>query len=455
MVPASSAGAGEFRIGFLDPLFGDPEPETRALWLDRAQDSRSQLIRLTVGWAFVAGSNPPTDPTSPSDPSYNFAAIDRAVRDAAARGLRVMLTIGHAPTWAEGSGRPGLDVAPPGSWKPDPHAYGEFATAVASRYSGTFDPPGAQAVLPRVGYFQALNEPNLATYLTPQWKRRRPASPSHYKRLLNAFYPSVKAVNPSNVVISAGTAPYGSRPGGRSVRPLRFWQSILCLARKRGKLRSRRCRNPARADVVAHHPITGRPRSRAAHRGDATIPELRKIRRMVRKAERARNVLPAGRRPLWVTELWWETDPPDRFATVSLRQQARWIAESFYLIWKQGIRTTILFLIRDQPVIRGNPFATYQTGVYRASGKPKPSLRAVRFPFVTERRSSRKLTAWGKAPRTGPVVIQVKRRGKWHGLRGVRGRAGKVFKTTVRVRGRATLRARVGGTKSLAWRQRR
>jgi hypothetical protein len=237
------------------------------------------------------------------------------------------------------------------------------------------------------------------------------------------------------------------------MRPMRFWESLLCMKRKRGKLRPRRCKNPINADVVAHHPITGRPRSRARNRGDIQIPELRQLKRLLRRAERARNILPAGRRPLWVTELWWETDPPDRFARVSPRLQARWIAEGLYLIWKQGIPTVFLFLVRDQPYDRRDPFASYQSGIYFAGGKAKPSVRAVRFPFVTERRSPRKLTAWGKAPWAGKLKIERRRAGKWRTVRRLRVRSGNIFKTTVRRRGPAKLRARVGGTKSRTWRQ--
>jgi hypothetical protein len=409
---------------------------------------------MTVSWAHVAGPNPPAGPANPADPSYDFTAIDAGVRDASARGLDVLLTIGDAPRWAEGANRPGFERAPRGSWKPDPAAFGAFAQAVAARYSGAFDPPGPGPVLPRVRHFQALNEPNLPTYLTPQWKGRRPASAVHYRKLLNAFYANVKAVSASNVVVSAGTAPYGSPPGGERMRPLRFWESVLCLRRMHGRLRDRRCANPVSVDVFAHHPITGRPRSRARNRGDVQIPELRQLRHVIRKGERARNVTPAGRRPLWVTELWWETDPPDRFANVTLRQQARWIAEGLYLIWKQRIRVVVLFLIRDQRYDRANPFATYQSGVYFGNGKAKPSRRAVRFPFITERRSSRKLRAWGKAPRPGLVVIQEKRRGKWRGLKGTRARSNGIFKTGLRVRGAAKLRARAGGRRSLVWQQR-
>jgi hypothetical protein len=455
VVASSGAQARGLEIGFADSLYTSPQPQTRATWLDRTVDASAGLVRIQVNWAAIAGPNPPSSPTNPADPSYDFSGTDAAVRDATARGLDVLFTVGTAPTWAEGAGRPGFAAAPPGSWKPDPEAFGFFARAVAARYSGGFDPPGSAPVLPRVRLFQALNEPNLSTYLSPQWSGKA-ASPRHYRRLLNAFYPQVKAVRADNLVVSAGTAPYGARRGGDRMRPLKFWQQLLCLKKKkRGGLRARRrCPDPVHFDVAAHHPITARPSARATHRGDARIPELRKIRRMVRKAERRGWVLPAGRRPLWVTELWWETDPPDSFARVSVRRQARWIAEGLYLIHRQGVPVVILLQIRDDAYDPSDPFATIQSGIFFVGGAAKPSFKAVRFPFVTDRRSPRKLRAWGKSPQTGMLTIERKRRGKWRRLKRIRATAEGVFTTSIRVRGPAKLRARVGAEKSRTWRQR-
>jgi hypothetical protein len=454
---ASSAGATrKFDVGFADSVYAHPQPSTRAAWLDRTVDASASWVRVDVHWATIAGPNPPPDPANPASGSYNFAAVDNAVRDATARGLNVLFTVATAPTWAEGPNRPGLAAAPKGSWKPDPQAFGSFARALAARYSGGFDPPGSVPILPRVRHFQALNEPNLSTYLSPQWSGGQPVSTSHYARLLNAFYSQVKAVRADNLVVTAGTGPFGQKKGGQRMRPLKFWQSLLCLKKnKRGKLRPRRrCENPIHADVIAHHPITGRPGRRAEHKGDAVIPELRKIRRMARKAERRGWLLPGGRTPLWVTELWWESDPPDDFARVSVRKQARWIAEGLYLIYKQRVPVVILLQIRDAPYDPGDPFATIQSGIFFEGGASKPSFKAVRFPFVTERRGPRKLKAWGKSPVAGKLTIERKRRGKWHALKRRNVAAEGVFSTALRVRGTAKLRARVGGERSRTWHQR-
>src|SRR5512132_3918062 len=77
------------------------DPAERATWLDQAVESRAGIVRLGVGWAGVAGPQPPLDPSNPASASYDFSAIDAAVRDAEARGLTVLLQVLDAPAWAE------------------------------------------------------------------------------------------------------------------------------------------------------------------------------------------------------------------------------------------------------------------------------------------------------------------------------------------------------------------
>src|SRR5262249_54270201 len=157
-----------------------------------------------------------------------FGKADAAIREAAAHGLGVIATFTGAPRWAEGPNRP--RSAPPGSWRPDPGALEDYGAALAARYSGHFpDPERPGAVLPRLAAFQVWNEPNLDTYLSPQWSGTHTLAPLLYRRMLNGFYRGVKSVDPSAVVVTAGTAPFGDPlPGGR-IMPVRFWRDALCV----------------------------------------------------------------------------------------------------------------------------------------------------------------------------------------------------------------------------------
>ncbi|HEY5188455.1 MAG TPA: hypothetical protein VII87_05425, partial [Solirubrobacteraceae bacterium] len=111
-------------------------PSANGVWYDRARSVGARVVRLNVIWPVIAPFAPP-DPTQAQNPSwsrYYFTEMDAAVRAARARGLRVLITVTYAPTWAEGSDAP--PGAPYGAWKPDPAQLGYFGTALARRYSG-------------------------------------------------------------------------------------------------------------------------------------------------------------------------------------------------------------------------------------------------------------------------------------------------------------------------------
>lgn len=450
-LPSSAVAARPLETGFADTKYASSDDATRELWFDRTEAAGAGIVRLTLSWRTVT-TGKPADPTDPADPAYDFSDFDAAIRSADSRGLGVLLTSYHAPNFAVGADRP-PDVRP-GSWRPDADEYGAFAIALATRYSGSFNPPGAEGKLPRVRYFQAWNEPNIAVYLTPQWKGDSPVSPSIYRELLNAFYEGVVSVHHNNQVVVAGTSPYGDPPGGPRVRPLVFWRRVLCLrARKGGKLRSA-CDERSNFNVFAHHPIGASkgPRKRAVHRDDATTSDLHKLRRVLRRAEKLGHVQPRGRSPIWATEFWWESRPPDSTAGVPQRRHARWIALALYLIWKQGATAAINLQAGDSLSAerRDEP---YQAGVYFSDGRPKRALRAFRFPFVTERRSRKRLRAWGKSPLAGRVRIQRLRGARWKTLESERVKAGETFKARLRFRGGARMRAKVRNEKSLTWKQ--
>src|SRR4051812_24344685 len=91
VLPPEAVAAHGLVTGFVDAdnLYGSADPTVRATWLNRTVDSRAGIVRLHVFWSAVA--TPPPDPTNPGSGSYDFAATDRAVRDAEARGLSVLL----------------------------------------------------------------------------------------------------------------------------------------------------------------------------------------------------------------------------------------------------------------------------------------------------------------------------------------------------------------------------
>ena len=443
--------------GLLDPLFGTQAGGVeRALWLDASAGAGADIVRISARWAEIAPTGPPTDPTNPADPGYTFSRLDGAVIDATNRGLQVMLTVGGSPDWAEGPGR--ATGAPTGTWDPDPGAYGDFARALAERYSGSFEVRSGflgsvVARLPRVVHYQAWNEPNLSQYLGPQSNAGAAASPEIYRALLNNLHDGVKEISGDNVVVTGGTAPFGDDAGGQRVRPMAFWRELLCM-KGRKRPRATACPTPARFDVLAHHPINtvGGPRDAADHRDDATIPDMRRLRRLLRAAERA-GTIDDGLHRIWVTELWWETDPPDA-SGISLARQARWIELSFYELWRQRVDAAFVLGIRDQPG-RGAPGrASLQSGLYFHDGGAKPALTAFRFPFVADRLSRRTVGLFTIPPARGRLVIQRRTGHRWRKVLSRPVNAGSTRFFKVRSRSRVQLRAQVGGERSLTWRLR-
>lgn len=436
------SGAAAFQIGLADSLFGSSG--TPDAWFDRAVDARTGLVRIDFSWAKVAGPTRPVDPSNPFDPAYDFTDLDAGIAKVQARGLTALLTIVDAPPWAEGGGRPAS--APNGTWDPQPAELELFARALATRYAG-----GGFSGLPAVRYFQLWNEPNLSVYLNPQWQGGRPASPTIYRGMLNAFYDGIKSVIPSAQVLTAGTAPYGDGPGGQRMRPALFWRSLLCL--KGQSLRTLDCPDAAHFDIAALNAIDAHgPTVHAINKDDISTPDLSRLKRILAKARKSGRSLPAGRKPLWVTEFWWDSNPPDPKG-VPAHRQALWLEQGLYLFWKQGAKAALWFQIRD--AAPDPDFAsTFQTGLFQLDGAPKPAYRAFRFPFVSERLNRQRVKVWGMAPAAVNVRVQRKAGSRWLTIRRLRARGDRVFVGTLRLRGSARLRARARGEVSLAWRQR-
>jgi hypothetical protein len=440
-----------FDVGFADYLYGVADRSNKELNL--TESVNADVIRVNMYWSRVA-PNEPANPRDLDDPAYDWTESDTAISNATDHGFEVELTVLSAPVWAEGPNRPDLDEAPFGSWKPDAEAFGDFAHAVAQRYSGTYST--GEETLPAVKYFEAWNEGNLSTYITPQWKGKTNLASEIYQALLNNFYTEVKAVNPDAKIVAGATAPYGDPPGGpKRTKPLRFLQELLCLTPKNKKTG---CPNgrPSKFDIIAHHPINREdaPTAHALNKGDIEIADFGELTKTLRKAEKLGTPATSGRHEIWADEVWWQTDPPDRDEGVPYKTQARWMEQALYLLWDQGASNVTFLQFRDARYTPGEfTLDSYQTGVYSYDGKRKPSADAIAFPFVTDRKGN-KLLAWGSAPESGKLTIETKSdNGGFKKVRTLNVEAGAIFTEKLNLKGNAKLRARVGKQTSLVWNQ--
>jgi hypothetical protein len=446
---AAPASAASLQLGFLDDVQTGP-PETAQPWLARAVASSADVVRISSGWGGLSPTRP-AEPTNPADPAYNWAGLDQAVRGTAAAGLAPFVSLAGAPAWAEGAKKPaGPSV---GGWKPDAKAFQAFAQALARRYDGTYpDPTNLGALLPRVKAFQPWNEPNLDLYLSPQWTRKgrtfTNTGPVIYRNLLNGFYRGIKAAQPSATVVSGGTAPFGDpQPGGRRTMPARFLRTMLCLDRK---LRTT-CRQTTRFDAIAHHPYSvGAPTRKALNPDDVSIPDLAKLTRPVAAAVRKGRALPRKSKPLWITEISYDSRGPDPDG-VPLKTHARYVQQMLALLNRQGARVITWFQLRDQAPVPSYA-ATNQSGVYFRDGRAKPAQTAFAFPLVVTSATRRRAKLWLRAPTAGEIVIERRVSGRWQRVTSLRARRHAVIQRSV-PRGRASaFRARQGAATSLAWR---
>jgi hypothetical protein len=444
---ALSAGpakaAAPLTRGFTDDVWFDG---VAAQWVPRAVATGAGIALVEIDWASVQPSPARRgfDPANPSGPQFNFGYVDFVVREFANTGVAPAFLVTDAPRWAEGAGGPPNLVAA-GAWNPDPTAFGQLATAMARRYSGSYpDPLHAGRKLPRVKYFQAWAEANFDVHLSPQWTSTgQPASPGIYRNLLNAFYAGVKSVHHDNIVIASGTGPFGDPPGGSRMRPVEFVRDLLCL--RGGRLTPVRCPNPAHFDALAQDPYEiGGPTTSAINPDDVSAPDLGRLTRALNKASRLGRALPRGHKRLWVTEFSYDSNPPNPSA-VSTYTQARWLEQSFYIFWKQGADTVVWYLIRDSG---GTNYAVdYFSGVYFRNGRRKPSFEAFRFPLVVMDK-----TVWGISPRRGKVFVQrQKRNGKWGTLFRINGSAGGTFTHKISKTLGGNFRAVINGESSLVW----
>jgi hypothetical protein len=380
--------------------------------LEHVKHAGAQLAQAPVRWSEVAPEDPPAawQPDNPADPNYNWGQTDRWVEAAVGAGLTPVFQIRSAPAWAQRCPPALIDTGAP--CNPDPAALAAFATAAARRYSGQF------GGLPRVRYWQGLNEPNLSLFFMPQFEGDRPVSPILYRALINAFYAAVKAVDPSNLVIAAGLGPIAVPKF--TIGPMRFARLLLCMTGgKHPRPTGGDCEGGVDFDIFDIHPYTTGGPTHEGGPNDVEIGDLGKLTTLLAAADRAGRIHGAfPHTPLWITEFSWDSNPPDP-GGLPMRILTRWTAESMHEAWSDGVQTFFWFSLRDSPAGSSPYGETLQSGLYFrgatvAEDVPKEVLNAFRFPFVAYP-GAKGLNFWGRTPSSGPgrVVIQALKKGHW------------------------------------------
>jgi hypothetical protein len=396
--------------------------------------------RIFVPWSQFAPS--PSSTKQPagnaSSPGYYnssaWAQYDNAVQNAKRYGVTIDFVLaGGAPRWAE------RRVPISGGWNstfayyPNATKYGQFVTAFAKRYSGTFSPGPGQAALPRVHFWTIWNEPNFGEDLGPQATggSRTLVAPRLYRGLLNGAWKALHGTGHGRDTILVGGYAARGRFGGRfpgdfaQLPPLLFIRALYCLDTNNNKLRGRAARsqgcpttsraarkfrgqNPAlfNATGVADHPYPdhGSPVTDGKGRGSryyATFPLLGNFARETDAAVRAYGS--RKRFPIYNDEYGYITRPP-AFRSPSGGLYAKPDTAALYINWAEylsyknpRLKSYMQYLLVD-PSPHGR-FAGFASGLIFPNGvTKKATYYAYNLPVYMPRTSfshRRNVEVWG------------------------------------------------------------
>ncbi len=379
-----------------------------------ARATGASQVELRIPWVDIAPPQQPASwqPEDPADPHYDWSYLDKGVTNAVAAGLTPVLQVDGAPQWAQRCKAP-AEGAAGDLCNPDPAALAVFAKAAARRYSGQF------AGLPKVIFWQALNEPNLSLFFYPQYVDGKPTSPELYRALINSFYAAVKSVDPANIVIAGGLGPIAVPQ--YTIGPMAFARQLLCMkGREKPRPLKGDCGGGVSFDIFDIHPYTTGAPIHEGGKDDVQLGDLAKLTTLLRAADRAGRINGIYKRtPLWINEFSWDSNPPDP-GGLQMKIATRWVAEALFVAWREGISHFSWYSLRDQHL---NPDSTYastlQSGLYFRGheighDQPKELMYAFRFPFVAYP-TGKGVSIWGRTPSSsgGKVTIQLLRKGHW------------------------------------------
>jgi Cellulase (glycosyl hydrolase family 5) len=283
-----------------------------------ARQLHAQIVRIEVSWSAMEPGGP-----GQIDPRV-LAYADRAVADAAADGIRMMMLVQGTPCWASSAPASLLRRCVPGhaskanSWPPsDDGDFAAFVAYLAARYGS------------RLAAIEIWNEPDQANeaYFAGPHKAER------YAQLVRAAYPAIKQVNPGVQVLA------GALVGSNG----EFLRAMYAAG------------------------IKGYYDGLAVHYYNLTLASLRSIHEV--------QLANGDDTPLWLNEFGWSSCWPRRRieqeqGCVTAQVQAANIANIFRALRQMPyVAGAVLYKLRDS---RREEF-----GVLAADGAHKPAFAAL------------------------------------------------------------------------------
>ena len=423
---APARAAAGMEIGLEDERLLLRDPARAADVVQAWKGLGIEIVRVQAGWYSIGPAQHRLrkprgfHAADPSDRRYRWSALDEAVNLVVAAGMRPMVTVtGPAPYWATADPK-----RRSGQYRPNPRDFGQFARAVARRYGHL------------VNRYLIWNEPNQPGWLMPQracsgrgrFRTCTPVSPHLYRALYAAAARGIRASDRTAGIVFGELAPVGDDPTTsvwRPMAPLPFLRGLGCVDSRFRPLRDGPCKRfrPLRADSFGYHPHgkLRAPDQRNPDPEEAQIADLPRLYRTLDRLTRMRRFRAPrsahGRFPVHMTEFGFQTRPPDRAAGVTLAQQARYVQQATYILWRDPrVKSLTHYQWEDEVVTRDGPKSGYggwQSGLHFFNGRPKPVFGVFAAPFLYD---PRRAVLWGQV-RPGlvqQVVLQERlRRGAW------------------------------------------
>ncbi len=339
-------------VATVDDAFKQADPALAARLIKISHDAGFGSVMVSSMW--TPGARAPS--------AQDRLALGNVVKAADAEGMRVFVFVWH-----------GLNGATPRTAA----ARGRFAAYTAA----------LARAFPQIRDVVVGNEPNLNTFWLPQFgPGGSDAAAKGYLDLLARTYDALKAVSPHIQVIGGALAPRGSdRPGTKrdTHSPTRFIQDLGAAYKASGRSR------PV-MDAFSVHPYmrTSELPPTDLHTASTTItiadyPKLASLLSHAFDGTRQR-----GRGlPIYYTEFGVQTrvpaghrraysdlDSPSAADAVDPKTQARYYRQALQLAACQPtVKGLFVFHTFDETDLAG-----WQSGLYYADEKPKPSLPAFR-----------------------------------------------------------------------------
>jgi hypothetical protein len=353
MAGAQPAMAGKAHPGFYGVFYTAQDnvgKDVRA-----AADSGTEHVKLTLRWNAV----------EPRPGVFNWARYDELIGGFASRGIQVLPMFFGSPRWAASAGnKPPTSSEAQEGWK-------SFVTQAVNRYGpgGTYwrsplgyakDHPGKAPQ--EVKAWQVWNEPNLQHYFATDTGKGVADSKDRHRRirtyanLLEITSDAIKQGDPSAAVVLGGLVGNG-RPSG-SMNASKFLDKLY---KKDGVKQS--------FDAAAIHPY-------------ATSVGF--VKEWLRKLRSAMKQHQDSGTPVWITEISWGSDPPDRYGfTKGLQGQKKILTQALSALYKKrhtlGLHRVYWYALRDPQA--GNPRCSFcgSAGLLKSNFDKKPAWKAFKL----------------------------------------------------------------------------